>query len=123
MVILGAIIMVLFVAIVFLNPLLDTFDRRGWQCEVVSAEPAQGGRGLRGSASTPYVVVDTENCGEIIVEGKTVNFDNLEQIAASFEPGSQWIFEIGWYSRYFGRLVERMPPASQEYHELVEHGR
>ena len=113
-------ILVHYVAVTLMSPWLDTLDRRSWQCEIVSAEPVQNRAGLRGSVSTPHILVKTKNCGSINVEGKSVNSDNWEQVAASFKPGSQWIFEIGWYSRFVGKLIERQSPSSEIYHKLAE---
>lgn len=109
-----------YVAITLMSPWLDTLDRRSWQCEIVSAEPVQSRAGLRGSVSIPHILVKTKNCGSINVEGKTGNSDNWEQAAASFEPGSQWLFEIGWYSRFVGKLIKRQSPSSEIYRKLAE---
>ncbi|WP_159613727.1 hypothetical protein [Glutamicibacter sp. JC586] len=110
----------IFMTLYLLNPWLNTLDRRGWQCEVESAQVVSGGDGFRTGGAAPHIVVKTKNCGRINVDGKTVDPDRPELAAAKFKSGSQWIFEIGWYSRYIGMPIERRSPSSQEYHKLNE---
>lgn len=107
-------------ALTVTGPWLNTLDRREWNCEVAAADPVIRDAGLRGGSSNAFVVVRTKNCGEVLVDGSTVSFDNLESVVASFEPGSQWIFKIGWYSRNIGIPIERRSPSSQEHHNLAE---
>ncbi|TAP25229.1 hypothetical protein [Arthrobacter sp. S41] len=106
----------LWVGLIIMGPWLNTVDRQEWKCEVVSAEPKVGGAGLRGGALNASVEVQTKNCGEIILEGRAVDFDNKETVAASLEPGSEWIFEIGWFARNYSMKIERVSPSTQYYH-------
>ena len=111
-------LMFLWVGLIISGPWLNTMDRQGWKCEIVSAETASGGMGLRGGSSAPLVVVHTKNCGRINVSGTTVNLDSKGQVAASFEPGSEWVFELGWYTRNFLMKVLQLPQSVQIYHRV-----
>ena len=101
-------------------PVVHARLEEDWQCKVGSAHPTQSGNALRAGGPTRYIVLNTKNRGRITVGGETVSVDNAEQVAASFEPGSEWIFEISWYSRNIGMPIERGSPSSQEYHQLAE---
>jgi hypothetical protein len=54
-------------------PQWESIDIEAIQCEVVSAEPRKSSGGLRGSASTAGVLVDTANCGDIVVSSPGVS--------------------------------------------------
>lgn len=108
----------LWVILILMGPWLNTLDRQDWKCEVVSAEPVIRGAGLRGGSSNAFVVVQTKNCGEILIDGSTVTFDNTELVAASFEPGSKWIFEVGWFARNYSMRIERVSPTVEHYHRI-----
>jgi hypothetical protein len=84
---------------VLISPWLDTRDVQSIRCEVVSAEPRTASGGSRGSVSTPYVLVETQDCGPLAIEGMT--FDARQEVASSFEIGATYEFDIGWYSRTF----------------------
>jgi hypothetical protein len=63
--------------------------------------------------STASVRVETD-CGPIDVD-RGVNFDNQEEVAATFEPGSECDFEIGWYSRVVSRKILHSIPTADHY--------
>jgi len=105
-------------AFIVMGPWVNMLDRQDWKCEVVSAEPRVGGAGLRGGSSNAFVVVQTKNCGEILVDGSSVSFDNNELVAASFDPGSKWIFEVGWFARNYSMKIERVLPTVEYYHRI-----
>ncbi len=75
-----------------------------------------GGNGFREEGATPHVVVNTKHCGKINIEGETVDPGNPELTAAKFEPGNEWVFEIGWYSRNVGMPIGQRSPNSELYH-------
>ncbi len=102
---------------ILFSPLLDRMDVQTVRCEVVSAEPKTNSGGSRGSASTASVLVET-SCGPINVS-RGVNFDNRDEVAASFEPGSEYDFDIGWYSRVVMKDLLRGLPTADHY-RLVE---
>lgn len=105
-----------FLTVVF-SPLLDRRDVQTVRCEIVSAEPRTSSGGSRGSASTASVLVET-SCGPINVN-RGVNLDNREEIAASFGPGSEYDFELGWFSRVVMKdLLGDLPTA--DHYRLVE---
>lgn len=79
-------------------PFWESIGVESIRCEVVSAEPRTSSGGSRGSASTAGVLVETSDCGSISVS-QGVTFDNREEVAASFKPGSEYEFDIGWFSR------------------------
>lgn len=73
----------------------DAQDLTWVRCEVIGAESQQGGR----HASVPwYVRIDTQDCG-IIAYRVGTNRDNVEGLAATFEPGP--------YEFKFGRVSQR----------------
>jgi hypothetical protein len=102
-----------FVATIFFSPLLDRIDVQTFRCEIVSAEPRTSSGGSRGSVSTASVRVETD-CGPIDVD-RGVHFDNQEEVAATFEPGSECDFEIGWYSRVVSRKILHSIPTADHY--------
>jgi hypothetical protein len=99
---------------VLFSPLLDRIDVQRFRCEVVSAEPRTSSGGSRGSASTASVLIKTSNCGHIVVS-RGVSFDNRQEVASSFEPGSEYDFEIGWYSRVVMTDILRGLPTADHY--------
>lgn len=73
----------------------DAQDLTWVRCEVIGAESQQGGR----YASVPwYVRIETQDCGTVAYKVGT-NRDNVERLAATFEPGS--------YEFKFGRVSQR----------------
>lgn len=81
-----------------LSPIFDTFGIESLRCEVVSAKSKTSSGGSRGSASTAGVLVETSNCGKLVVS-KGVTFDSRDEVAASFKAGSKYDFDLGWFSR------------------------
>ena len=74
--------------------LRDAQDLTWVRCEVVNAESQRGGR----FASVPwFVVVHTADCGPIIYQVGT-NEDNVDGLAATFEPGP-YEFKLGAVSQ------------------------
>jgi hypothetical protein len=96
------------------SPLLDRMDVQTVRCEVVSAEPRTSSGGSRGSASTASVLIETSSCGPIVVD-RGVSFDNRQEVASSFEPGSEYDFDIGWFSRVVSKGLLRGLPTADEY--------
>lgn len=95
-------------------PLWDSIGVEAIHCEVVSAEPKTSSGGSRGSVSTPGVLVNTSNCGDIYVTpGAT--FDNQEDVAASFKAGDEYEFDIGWFSRVVMDGILDRNPSVQDY--------
>jgi hypothetical protein len=101
-----------------LLPVWDSIGVETLRCEVVSAEPRTNSGGSRGSASTAGVLVQTSNCGSIHVS-PGVTFDNRDEVAASFKPGSEYEFDMGWYSRVITKDLRHGIPSVQGY-RLVE---
>lgn len=99
---------------VLLMPFWESVGIESVRCEVVSAKSETNSGGSRGSASTAGVLVDTAGCGQISVS-KGVTFDNRHVIAASFKPGSEYEFDIGWFSRVVLRDIQRGIPTAQDY--------
>lgn len=102
-----------FVTTIFFSPLLNRIDVQTVRCEIVSAEPRTSSGGSRGSASTAGVLIET-GCGSFLVS-RGVNFDNREEVAATFEPGSEYDFEMGWYSRVVSRNILHSIPTADHY--------
>ena len=92
---------------------LDRIDVQTFRCEIVSAEPRTSSGGSRGSASTASLLIET-SCGPIVVD-KGVSSDNQEEVASSFEPGSEYDFDIGWFSRVVMKDVLRELPTADHY--------
>ncbi|TFC59635.1 hypothetical protein [Cryobacterium sp. TMB1-7] len=91
-------LLVVFGVGVLFGPELDLISVESVRCEVVSAEPRSSSGGLRGSASTASVLIQTSDCGRLaITEG--VTFDGRQELAASFQVGAEYEFDIGWLSR------------------------
>lgn len=95
-------------------PLWESIDIEAIQCEVVSAEPRTSSGGSRGSASTAGVLVDTANCGDIVVSSG-VTLKNQEEVAASFTAGDVYEFDIGWFSRVVMEGIFDQGLSAQEY--------
>ena len=107
-------LLVLGIPLTFLfSPLLDRIDVQTFRCEVVSAEPRTSSGGSRGSASTASLLIET-SCGPIVVD-KGVSSDNQEEVASSFEPGTEYDFDIGWFSRVVMKDVLRDLPTADHY--------
>jgi hypothetical protein len=109
---------VVVVAGVLLSPVLNTIAVEPVRCEVVSAEPKTASGGLRGSVSTPAVVILTANCGPLGIS-RGVTSDEQEELASSFQVGAEYEFDIGWYGRVIMKHVLRGAPEVQGY-RLVE---
>jgi hypothetical protein len=103
---------------VLFSPVWNTIDVEPVRCEVVSAEPRTASGGLRGSVSTPAVVILTENCGPLGIS-RGVTSDEQEELASSFQVGAEYEFDIGWYGRVIMKHVLRGAPEVQG-HRLVE---
>jgi hypothetical protein len=103
---------------VLFSPLLDRIQVEASRCEVVSAEPRTSSGGSRGSASTASVLIETSNCGALVVN-RGVTFDNQQEVASSFERGSEYEFDMGWYSRVVTKRIFNGIPTAAEY-RLVE---
>jgi hypothetical protein len=104
----------MFLAFFFLasSPYLDTLAVKPMRCEVVSAEPRTASGGGRGSVSTSEVLVETTDCGPIVID-QGVDYENQEEVAASFKPGSEYEFDLGWYSRFRKNFDDL--PSAQDY--------
>ena len=104
----------MFLAFFFLasSPYLDTLAVKPMRCEVVSAEPRTATGGGRGSVSTSEVLVETTDCGPIVSD-QGVDYENQEEVAASFKPGSEYEFDLGWYSRFRKNFDDL--PSAQDY--------
>ncbi|TFC45992.1 MULTISPECIES: hypothetical protein [Cryobacterium] len=103
---------------VLFSPVWNTFDVESVRCVVVSAEPRTASGGLRGSVSTPAVVILTANCGPLGIS-RGVTSDEQEELASSFQVGAEYEFDIGWYGRVIMKHVLRGAPEVQGY-RLVE---
>lgn len=93
---------------------LDSMAIESVRCVVVSAEPKTASGGLRGSVSTPAVLVQTSNCGPIEVS-KGVTFDRRQEVASSFKVGAEYDFEIGWFSRVVMKDFLHQIQSAQDY--------
>lgn len=93
-------------------------DIRPERCTVVSAVPDSSSGGSRGSASTPGVLVRTEECGPIHVAWG-VTFDSEEEVAGNFEAGAVWEFDLSWGNREVNRKWLKIVPFAKNQ-RLVE---
>ena len=75
-------------------PSLNNFNQRWVQCEVTDAH-AQ--RGDNHSVQAWTVNLETADCG-VVSYGAGIRRDNVDEIAASFEPGD-YEFKMGWLSK------------------------
>ncbi|WP_434993130.1 hypothetical protein [Arthrobacter sp. Ld5] len=64
--------------------------------------------------STSEVLVETTDCGPIVID-QGVDFENEEEVASSFAVGSEYDFDIGWYSRVVMKNVLGNLPSAQDY--------
>ena len=103
---------------VLLSPVWNTIAVESVRCVVVSAEPKTASGGLRGSVSTPAVVILTADCGPLGIS-RGVTSDEQEELASSFQVGAEYEFDIGWYGRVIMKHVLRGAPEVQGY-RLVE---
>lgn len=101
-------------AFVLLLPVWDSIGVESIRCQITAAKPDTSSGGSRGSASTAGVLVETSNCGSIYVSPE-VTFDNQEEVAASFKPGSEYEFDIGWFSRVLTKDIRQEIPSVQDY--------
>ena len=107
-------LLVVFGVGVLFGPELDSISVESVRCEVVSAEPRSSSGGLRGSASTASVLIQTSNCGRLaITEG--VTFDGRQELAASFQVGGEYEFDVGWLSRVIMKDVLHQIQSVQGY--------
>ncbi|WP_313812788.1 hypothetical protein [Glutamicibacter sp.] len=106
--------MSLFIALVIMSPWLETKDVQSWRCTIEWAEPitTSGGR----SSGSSAVAVHTENCGTILLNGPGATYDTYEKTAANFSPGTDWIFEIGWFSQHISPLIPNLAPSTKTYY-------
>lgn len=102
--------MMAYVVLIMLSPVIDSITLETVRCEVISAQKDKSSGGSRGSATTAGVLIETSNCGPIYWS-KGVTFDNREEIAASFEAGREYEFDMGWYSRVWCRITDVIPSA------------
>lgn len=101
-------------AFVLLLPVWDSIGVETIRCEIRTAKPDSSSGGSRGSASTAGVLVETSNCGSIYVS-PGVTFDNQDQVAASFKAGTEYEFDIGWFSRVVTKDIRHGIPSVQDY--------
>ncbi|WP_058234905.1 hypothetical protein [Devriesea agamarum] len=103
-----------FVAMVAVSPYLDTLGIEQWCCEVTSAKIKTSKGGNKGSVTTAGVVIYTKECGHIGYT-KGVTSDNKFELAKSFKPGREYIFEVGWFSRAIMPNTPNGIPTAQSY--------
>ncbi len=98
---LGVVCLILVMGDLVGNLFLNNLDRQDIRCKVEYASPASDDRTHRTSrySSDHYVIVHTTNCGRVLIERLPQRFATPEELAASFDPGSEWIFGADWYSR------------------------
>ncbi|GAA4114107.1 hypothetical protein FB556_0771 [Enteractinococcus coprophilus] len=78
----------------FTDPWRDAQNFTWVECEVMSAKTQRGGR----NSSVPwYVAVETRDCGTVVYRVGTSQ-DNVEGVAAQFEPGP-YEFKFGAVSQ------------------------
>jgi hypothetical protein len=99
---------------VLLLTMWDSIGVESIRCEIRAAKPDTSSGGSRGSASTAGVLVETSTCGSIYVS-PGVTFDNRDQVAASFKAGSEYEFDIGWFSRVVTKDIRHEIPSVQDY--------
>lgn len=114
----AALVMVCAVGGVLFSPLLDRIQVEASRCEVLSAEPRTSSGGSRGSASSASVLIETSNCGALVVN-RGVTFDNQQEVASSFVRGGEYEFDMGWYSRVVTKHIFNGIPTAAGY-RLVE---
>ena len=107
-------LMVVFGVGVLFGPELDSLAVESVRCEVVSAEPRTSSGGLRASASTRSVLIETSNCGRLAIE-RGVTSDGQQELASSFQVGAEYEFDIGWLSRVIMKDVLHQIQSVQGY--------
>jgi hypothetical protein len=110
----GTLIMLVMFLFLASSAYLDTLAVETVRCEIVSAEPRTASGGGRGSVSTSEVLVETADCGPVVID-QGVDFENEEEVASSFAVGSEYEFDIGWYSRVVMKNVLGNLPSAQDY--------
>jgi hypothetical protein len=95
-------------------PALNSVGIESIRCEISSAKSNTSSGGSRGSASTAGVLVETTNCGTVHVS-TGVTFDNQDEVAASFKAGSEYEFDLGWFSRVVTRDLRQGIPSVLAY--------
>ena len=103
-----------YTAFYMLMPALNSFGIESLRCDVNSARPDTSSGGTRGSASTAGVLVETTNCGTMHVS-VGVSFDNQDEVAASFKGGSEYEFDLGWFSRVVTKDIMHEIPSVRGY--------
>lgn len=119
LVILQASITVLLLATIVVSVVIDRQDQKWVTCGVISAEGRMvGGGGLRGSSgSVSAVVVETENCSQVIVK-RGVSSQNMDEVASFFENGNLYDFKMGPVSRKLAELPwVPTSPSATDYRE------
>ncbi|WP_157085819.1 hypothetical protein [Devriesea agamarum] len=108
-------VMATILGIVLASPYLDSIAIEEWRCQVLSARGDTTVTGNKGSVTTYDVLIETKNCGQITFY-RGVNSQNKDEIAKSFLPGREYVFEVGWYSRIIMlNFVPHGIPAAQSY--------
>jgi len=92
---------------------LDHVAVKPVECQVVSAAPYTRGSGF--VTSTASVMVQTRDCGRILVTGG-IDFSDLEASAKSFVPGTRYEFDMGLSSRTWGKYLNMIPTARSFHH-------
>jgi hypothetical protein len=98
---------------------LNSFGIESLRCEVSSANLDTSSGGTRGWASTAGVLVETANCGTIHVS-EGVTFDNQDEVVASFKAGSDYEFDLGWFSRVVTKDIRHEIPSVQDYRLVID---
>lgn len=93
---------------------LDHVGVKPVACHVQSAAPSRTGGGR--STGSSSVLVQTQDCGQVLVTGE-IDHGDLDAAARSFVPGSEYQFDMGFTSRTFARYVNMIPTA-RTYHRL-----
>ncbi len=103
-----------FTAFYVMMPALDSIAVESLQCKIVSAKAESSSGGTRGSASTAGVLIETSNCGQVHIS-RGVSFDSQDAVASSFSVGSEYEFDLGWFSRVVTKDIRKGIPTALEY--------
>lgn len=101
-------------ALYLMMPALDSIAVESLRCKIVSANAETSSGGTRGSASTAGVLIETSNCGKIYIS-RGVTFDSQVAVASSFSVGSEYEFDLGWFSRVVTKDLRKGIPTAREY--------
>ena len=89
----------------------DKHDPQWVTCDVIDAKPTKGNRF---SDSDWRIDIETQDCG-VVLYSVSVNTDNVEELAASFEPG-RYDFQLGLPSRLAADgWLPVMSPTARDY--------